>query len=351
MKRTLALSMLCAAAAVAVSLALGTSAPAGTVTLTASDAGGTTSFNAAGHWDNFAPPSAGNDYVDNQYQLRTPQAAGDFTFAGDSLTMGDGVNSAQLLWKGTTANASITINDLRLNNGSVANGVGGNFTLAGNITLQAGGGSFDYAGNGRSMTVTAPIGGAGDATVINTGTAGNGTIIFAAANSYSGATNVNAGTLRLTDSGALGNTTGVVINTNTGQVSGTGPMLELQNNVSIPAAVSLTMNSVAAGNYRTEFRTNGGNNTWNGPVYLNGDGLTQVAADGAGTLTINGNISAGGSGFTGTLFLRGGGATGTINGTINMPGGTLAKTDDSTWTVGAAGMTYSWGNTLSLIHI
>ena len=64
---------------------------AATVTLTASDANGFTSFNTGLNWSDTFAPSAGNDYsVGSGATLRTPATTGDFTFAGNSLTIGAG---------------------------------------------------------------------------------------------------------------------------------------------------------------------------------------------------------------------------------------------------------------------
>jgi autotransporter-associated beta strand protein len=80
---------------------------------------------------------------------------------------------------------------------------------------------------------------------------------------------------------------------------------------------------------------------WAGPITLQGDGLDQFYANGT-AFNVTGDIS--GPAFTGTLFLRGTNA-GSITGAVNMPGGTVSKTDNSTWTIGSVGPIYSWGNT------
>src|ERR1035437_10090135 len=68
------------------SLALTLNATAADVHLNATDASGSTSFNTAGHWDNGAAPTAGNNYFTAGFTLRTP-ASGSVSFAGDSLTL------------------------------------------------------------------------------------------------------------------------------------------------------------------------------------------------------------------------------------------------------------------------
>src|SRR5271170_3516329 len=98
-----------------------TFAQAAAITLTATDASGTTSFNAAGHWSNAQAPSAGNTYdTTTSYMMRTPLAGSTaITFAGDSLTLhGPGSTTAgngRLDWAGTTGGAT-TINNLIVTN-------------------------------------------------------------------------------------------------------------------------------------------------------------------------------------------------------------------------------------------
>src|SRR5262245_62172612 len=71
-----------------------------TVYLTANDELGFSSFNAAGSWSSLSAPVAGLNYTNFNSNvptqgstLRTPPSTGNFTFAGDSLTIG-GVPSA-----------------------------------------------------------------------------------------------------------------------------------------------------------------------------------------------------------------------------------------------------------------
>src|SRR5215471_9520901 len=108
------------------------------ITLTNSDAVGTSSFNAAGNWNSgAAPTSAAPDF--NAYSttniLRTPADGNNYTFAGDSLELDSG---ATLSIKGS---GTITVNDLLLSGGTIANnGTGGSpdtAVLAGNVTLLA----------------------------------------------------------------------------------------------------------------------------------------------------------------------------------------------------------------------
>ncbi len=128
--------------------------PAATVTLTNSDVVGAASFNAAGQWSNGAAPTAGNSYETFGFQLRTPATSGAFTFGGDALE----VSGGSLLWKGTSS-STITINNLMLNGGQIANAGSGTCTLAGNFVTTTNGGAF--SGVNGAFIVSAGIGGNG----------------------------------------------------------------------------------------------------------------------------------------------------------------------------------------------
>jgi len=91
---------------------------------------------------------------------------------------------------------------------------------------------------------------------------------------------------------------------------------------------------------RATFQSLGGTNVINGPTILEGTGAGAFETAGVGTLlTINGNIS--GSGFSGTLFLRGANGSGIVNGTINLPGCSVLKPDTSVWTINSSNNVWS----------
>jgi hypothetical protein len=120
--------------------------------MTANDASGTSSFNAAGSWSPAGAPAAGSTYSTGGFLLRGPASGTSYTFAGDALTVGGGggnpynlngtPNNNALLFK--VNGQTLTINNLILDAGCVRDGNGsGNFaTLAGNITITANGGQF-----------------------------------------------------------------------------------------------------------------------------------------------------------------------------------------------------------------
>ncbi|MGN6370575.1 MAG: beta strand repeat-containing protein [Phycisphaerae bacterium] len=163
-----------------------------TVNLTSSDPVGTSGFNYTSTWsDNtFAHPNA--NYSTGNFTLRTPTGTPGWTFAGNSLTVNNtnGINGG-LLYKGSGTTGVVTINNLTLNGGYVrhASSSADLFQLAGHITL-VNTSTIDAAqGN---ISISAPISGTGSLTK-----AGVFTLTLSANNSYTGATTINGGTLRL----------------------------------------------------------------------------------------------------------------------------------------------------------
>ena len=129
------------------------------VVMTANDSNSaTTSFNSDVqlHWNPAGAPAAGNDYSTVGYLLRTPTTAGNYTFAGDSLTVGGGnggganpfltngsVNNNSFINK-TPTGTIITVNNLILDAGYIRDGMAQTdiWTIAGNINVTANGGGL-----------------------------------------------------------------------------------------------------------------------------------------------------------------------------------------------------------------
>lgn len=113
--------------------------------------------------------------------------------------------------------------------------------------------------------------------------AGAGMLTLSAANSFSGAVSVTAGTLRLTNNSALGSTTGAT------SVSGTGA-IELTNNVTI-SGESLTVNS-GGDNYGGLRAAANALATWAGSISLGAN--NRLGAYSGGLLDITGTMSGSG---------------------------------------------------------
>src|ERR1039458_1817835 len=176
-----------------------TFAHAAAITLTANDASGTTSFNAAGHWSDSLAPSSGKTYdTTTAFTLRTPLAgATPITFAGDSLQLsGPGSTTAgggRLDWTGTTG-GDTTINSLIVTNfGMLQNGgaAGKIWVLAGGITINSDAaivtnGLVFLPGNGPIL-VMASISGSGTINLGAAAVAGNNAVTLAGnLNSFTG---------------------------------------------------------------------------------------------------------------------------------------------------------------------
>jgi fibronectin-binding autotransporter adhesin len=181
------------------SLAVASTASAATVTLSATDAVGESSFSSGLHWSDTTAPSAANDYVvAGGLSLRTIADSGSATFEGNSLTLGDGTTTGTLVLKNQAAGAVITVNNLTLNNGELqaggtSTGAANSVTVAGNgITLATGTTNRLNTGAAeRRLNVTAPI--SGDGALQKTAA---GTAVLTGSNSYTGGTTIAAGMLQ-----------------------------------------------------------------------------------------------------------------------------------------------------------
>ncbi len=153
-------------AALLASLALPAVSHAATVTLSDSDALGTSSFNTGLNWSDGLAPSAGNDYVTGDFRVRTPGDGNSHTFAGDSLTVNNTNGYSQgLMYKGTGDTGVITIPNLIFDGGQIshANGLGDFFVLDGAINVLS---TSEFYAKQGSIEVLADISGVGDLTIL-----------------------------------------------------------------------------------------------------------------------------------------------------------------------------------------
>lgn len=213
----------------------------------------------------------------------------------------------------------------------------------GTLTALTAGGDLSVVAN-AAITINSTI---SDNTSASTLTKlGSGTLTLSGDNDYSGATNVNLGTLSITHNNALGSTVG-----STTIHGGRGTTANGLSLTSATSDLTIAENINVFGNLagRAQVDNNSAqNHTLTGAIDVSSDtNLSQFNSNGSGSIAISGDI-------TGTLsngavlFLRGT-STSALNrviGSVNLTGGNLAKTDAGTWLVGAAGETYSWVNTL-----
>ena len=222
-----------------------------------------------------------------------------------------------------TAPVSATAGKLVLNGGTL--GSTASFTLNANrgISLGNSGGTFDVAA-GTTLTYGGIAAGNGSLTKTNTGT-----LILSGANTYTGATNINAGTLKEGAANTIADTSAVTV--------ATGATYDLNG-------FSETIGSLAGGGTVTSgiggarTLTAGGDNTstlFSG-VLQNGSGTVSLTKSGTGTLTFSGTNTYTGATTVnaGALFVNGStvaasavtvnnsgttlGGSGTINGSINI---------------------------------
>jgi autotransporter-associated beta strand protein len=176
---------------------------------------------------------------------------------------------------------------------------------------------------------------AGNGTLTKTTT---GTVILSGANTYTGLTYLQAGTLNVQNAAGLGGTSN-------GVSVGAGAALELQGGITVGAeALSLSGTGVSTNG---SLRNVSGNNTYRGLVTL---GLDSRINSDAGRLTLD---VASGNAITGTYNLTFGGAGNiTVADAIATSTGTLTKDGAGTLTLSGAntftGLTTISGGTLAL---
>jgi mucin-19 len=199
----------------------------------------------------------------------------------------------------------------------------GNGNYAGTITNN---GSFTYASS-ATQTISGVISGSG-----SLDKEGTGTLILTAANTYTGTTTVDAGTLAITNASALGSSAaGTTVNT--------GGTLDLRNVTGVPEPITLAGGTLA---------TSTGTSSVTAPISISG--ASTVDVDGT-QLTLEGVISGSGSlekEGAGTLILT---AANTYTGATTVDAGTLAITNASALGSSAAGTTVNTGGTLDLRNV
>ena len=214
-------------------------------------------------------------------------------------------------------------------------------TINSGLTLQVGaGGTSGSLGTGNVInngalsfnrsdlvTVSNVISGTG-----NLVHAGTGSTVLSAANTYTGSTNINAGTLIAANANALGSSANgtFVASGATLALRGSGGTLTF-------ASEPLTLAGTGVGNggaLRSDAGI-GGTNIWQGSIAL--AGASRINSD-AGALVLNGPISSSNIGLT----IGGAGST-TLNGTVALLSGGLTK--DGSGTLTMTGASFSQGIT------
>lgn len=337
----------------ALAIALAGMTHAATVTLNATDAAGTTSFNTNLHWDNGALPSAGNAYFTAAFVLRTPvtvTAGQVLTFGGDSLTVDPG---GRLLGKfNNNATADFSNGTGLFLNGAQVHmaGTGSDsviMSITGNITLSGGTTSFGAlapgsanAGNFETLNIAGTMSGSGAITVAGAGAANNN--------------GDNTGVVRIGGSNP-GYTGTITVAQPKAVASATNRLLQLGNvNALQNATLNLTATTADPVSFAAAANTGSFNigtlsgsiaqrlaDTSNMPVALNVGG-NNGSSTYSGALTGPGSIVKSG---TGTLTLTG---PNTYSGNTTVSGGTLVL--NSATLADTSTVSISGGTILDLPH-
>ncbi len=238
---------------------------------------GTMTLSGANSYDGTTTVSVGTLVAANNTALGTATGATSVT-AGATLGFTGGITvTGETITLNTNSSAPATP---ALSNLAGTNTATGNITLAANTAADAV--KVDAAG-GSSLTLSGSIGqGANSAVLAKTGT---GTLVLSGANTYTGITNVTAGTLVVANNTALGTTAA-------GTTVQIGATLGVQNNVTVASGETYTLNGTTNPPSAPSLKNISGTNTLAGPISLSGGINTGVAINSdLGNLTLTGAIT------------------------------------------------------------
>lgn len=297
--------------------------------------GGTTdNFSDGGNWGGTAPVAGDalvfdgstrltpvNDQAISYLSITFAATAGDFTISNNSLTItGGSISNSK-----TTGLQTISANVIFSTTAPTINtATGGSLTISGTVNYS----TFQLSTTGGGLlTVSGNISGSG-LVYINCGI-DYYNIFSGASNAFTGAVTINSGGLQITNNNGLGTGTKTItiVNGTTGEVNlrldGSGGDITLGSNLSFST-------SCVATPYGCIYNV-AGNNVINGTFSLtSGGGGTRFEVN-AGTLTLNGVITAV---STGREIVLAGTGNGTFNGYLaaaNSP--TIRKEGSGTWTL------------------
>lgn len=301
-----------AAAMTAVGLLAAPAAWAGSASLKANDASGTSSFTGSTNWSIAGAPNGANDYYTSTFYMRTPpsSSATTYTFGGNSLTLQAfaSANARSMIFKGANGDV-LNINNFTNAAGALINEGSGTFgySIGGNLWTIAGNSAI-WCDQFGPVTINSPLAGSANFTNL----AYTSTITYSGTNSaFTGKLVMGSGTIIFNSVGnVLGNPASLTPDQYT---LGASTTLQDNKGVTINAANSgVTLAGAATINTATA----GSNTVIAVPIA----GAFALTKSGAGTLTLAGSNSfTGGLTFTaGQLNINSTNALGT--GTLNING-------------------------------
>lgn len=253
------------------------------------------------------------------------------TFGG---TAGENLNGFSMfgsdMWDGTSSDDGYFKNTSVRDNGFVNLG----YNLANGSTFNPGVVDDGLSANSTTTTI---------ANAVNIGGDSGSTVILDDANTYTGATTVNAtATARAAQNNAFG-TAGTVTVT-------TGGRIQMSNGITVSRALVLNGDGISASG---SLQNVSGDNTWSGNITNNSG--ARINSD-TGTFTISGNIS---NAASQTLYVGGSGNTvvnGTIAGSHTTGNGALYKDGSGTLTLtnnnsGLTGLVRLLGGSVSITNV
>ncbi|MES2920672.1 MAG: autotransporter-associated beta strand repeat-containing protein [Verrucomicrobiota bacterium] len=336
--------------------------------------------NADGNWStnsNWTPATA-----PNAVQAFVGFGGGGTEITADRIVTVDGTFTAgTLAFDGAANGRSYTLADggvanIVLDNGAAGSGVtdsSGNHTINSPLTLTSNGATFAVINVADTLTVGGAIGGSGTPLV----KAGLGTLVLGGTNTYFNGTEINGGTLAITNAASLGDPANITtINAGTLRAvadiatttTETYRIGDLGSTIAVAPGVTYTVNGLVIdgavagtlnkGDSGTLVLTN--TNTYTGGTVINAGTVQINTADSlgaaAGAVTINNATLQATASFTGTRNVSLGNAnsaisvdtgfTYTVSGPISGTG-TLNKTGGGTLSLGSNANTYTGGTVIT----
>jgi fibronectin-binding autotransporter adhesin len=273
---------------------------------------------------------------------------------GGNLTIGNGgvgldilqlnasnqiANAGVATFNGSGANAGI----FRLNNNNetlagLASTGGAGIVENGNAAAGTSTLTLDFNTSTRTFTGFLQDNGGSGSGILAITKSGSGTQVLSAANTYTGATSVSGGILRITHGSGLGSTAA-------GTTVSSAASLEISGGISTGEALTLQGNNTASS--ANQLVSVSGNNTITSNISTTSGGTNHSITSLADKLSINANVSPIVSG-TRPLYLRGAG-DGEITGGFNKGSADtapLTKEGTGTWTFSGTS-TYNGSTTIS----